>query len=682
MSNHTLQPQPKESARQANSAPKPARVEKSKFIDASSLRFSALAGAPRPSVQPKPQGLPYLQRTIGNRAVGRLIQAQLTVSQPGDKFEQEADGMADSVMRMPEPPAVRPGEEEEKIQRKCAACESGGGRCPNCAEEKDIQRSSLSSATMPFIQRQGEKTAEGKTFSAAPPPSINLASQLKASKGKGSSLPKDTRSSMESAFGTNFSQVRVHNSETAVQMSRDLNALAFTHGTDVYFNKAQYNPGTFSGKRLLAHELTHVVQQTGAVQSQRIMRERMHGSEKFASNNTAARDLLPPTPQTGSNRAIFRQEIDAFRGTHSADSQSRGKMEALTYSSVLGKGNQTPNIQRANKLENDLGAATGVTCPISTEQLSHPDASLDITFNLNATGLSATDINNIAVFVNNWHNASLSVPVRIHGYASKDGPPTLNWPLSCRRAEAVSKQMQKIQKAAEVSTEQKFPEGTPGIPAGFVQVFAHGETEEFSKTALPPNRRATVHVPTLPSLPGKVAKTPTAKLKSGPTYTPNGTIAAKNTKVKKEANFKMSAEFEENPKSGILASCGQIRQYIKWSNANVDPERFHHDGFLPGKSFLPNTWYEDRDQVNTRYGHRSGPHSALDDDFDQYFDKAKKVSPNPASGRFYEGNDTPEVRGSAAFISSWVGTWEFRIDAIDTCNGNKVLGSDTVKINW
>ena len=69
---------------------------------------------------------------------------------------------------------------------------------------------------------------------------------------------------MSNAFGTDFSSVRVHTGSNAVQMNQGLNARAFTHGSDVYFNKGEYSPNSSNGKSLLAHELTHVVQQGGA----------------------------------------------------------------------------------------------------------------------------------------------------------------------------------------------------------------------------------------------------------------------------------------------------------------------------------------------------------------------------------------------------------------------------------
>lgn len=82
----------------------------------------------------------------------------------------------------------------------------------------------------------------------------------------GSTLPQNTKSFMESRIGADFSDVRIHNDNNAVQMSEDLNAQAFTHGNDIYFNKNKYNPESNTGKHLLAHELTHTIQQTGNIQ--------------------------------------------------------------------------------------------------------------------------------------------------------------------------------------------------------------------------------------------------------------------------------------------------------------------------------------------------------------------------------------------------------------------------------
>jgi len=87
---------------------------------------------------------------------------------------------------------------------------------------------------------------------------------LSASKGAGRPLPEIILRQMENSFGVDFSQVRVHDNSMAVQMSKDLHAQAFTHGNDIYFNTGKFDVNSPAGKHLLAHELTHTIQQAGA----------------------------------------------------------------------------------------------------------------------------------------------------------------------------------------------------------------------------------------------------------------------------------------------------------------------------------------------------------------------------------------------------------------------------------
>ncbi|HAT65140.1 MAG TPA: hypothetical protein DCS66_11150, partial [Flavobacteriaceae bacterium] len=91
--------------------------------------------------------------------------------------------------------------------------------------------------------------------------SSGVESQLKASKGGGSNLSQRTQQEMDSSFGANFSNVKIHTDSQAIQMNQQLGAHAFTNGNDIYFNEGKYNPETPSGKHLLAHELTHTIQQ-------------------------------------------------------------------------------------------------------------------------------------------------------------------------------------------------------------------------------------------------------------------------------------------------------------------------------------------------------------------------------------------------------------------------------------
>ncbi len=107
-----------------------------------------------------------------------------------------------------------------------------------------------------------KKENSGSSHEASP----SIENTINSSKGGGNPLDHSTRNEMEGGFGNDFEGVRVHTNSDAQQMNKDLNAQAFTHGQDIYFDEGKYNPQTSSGKHLLAHELTHTVQQTGGVQ--------------------------------------------------------------------------------------------------------------------------------------------------------------------------------------------------------------------------------------------------------------------------------------------------------------------------------------------------------------------------------------------------------------------------------
>jgi Domain of unknown function (DUF4157) len=192
---------------------------------------------------------------------GISIQRKLSIGSVNDPLEDEADAMADKVMRMPERPFV---------QRKCAHCE----------EEKTIQRSPLAASITPFIQAKG---GDGGTASNT------VTQQINATRGSGSSMDRPTQSFMESRFGTGFSNVKIHTGDYAVQMSRELNAQAFTVGNNIYFNSGKYNPSSESGKHLLAHELTHTVQQ-GGTQAGMVQRAEI---DDDPANCTGLADVTP-----------------------------------------------------------------------------------------------------------------------------------------------------------------------------------------------------------------------------------------------------------------------------------------------------------------------------------------------------------------------------------------------------
>lgn len=205
---------------------------------------------PTPSFTPLQNGLLQRKRAFGGRpglagelAESRgkplvsqppLLQAKLTVNQPNDRYEHEADRVADMVMRMPDPllqSRLEPQEEEERIRPKEA-----GGQAPQAGHD------------------------------AEPP--------INALRGRGQPLGAATRAFFEPRLGYDFSRVRIHADGRAAAAARAVKARAFTLGRDIAFGAGQYGPGTSAGRWLLAHELTHVVQQRQAgVHSQLISRE-------------------------------------------------------------------------------------------------------------------------------------------------------------------------------------------------------------------------------------------------------------------------------------------------------------------------------------------------------------------------------------------------------------------------
>ncbi len=177
-------------------------------------------------LQHKPLGYDFGKVRIHGGA-SRFFQAKLAISQPGDKYEREANRVAEQVMRMPEP----------RLQRQTAPVE----------EEEIVQ-------TEPLLQRQGDSGVE--TPSEAPA----MVHEVLHSPGR--PLAATTRAFMEPRFGYNFGRVRVHTDTRAAESARILNAQAFTVGRDIVFGSGQYMPTTPGGKRLLGHELSHVVQQS------------------------------------------------------------------------------------------------------------------------------------------------------------------------------------------------------------------------------------------------------------------------------------------------------------------------------------------------------------------------------------------------------------------------------------
>jgi len=210
--------------------------------------------------------LRHLQGQAGNRAVTQLaqqwvIQPKLTVTPAGDVYEQEADRIANQVLQQIGDGAgsrevQRQEEEEEEMQMQREA-QAQRQEIPEEEEEMMMQRD-LSA------QRQ-EISEEEEALQMQPDGTMqataSLTTAVEDAKGNGHTLSQDTRKPLERAFGTNFNSVRIHADSQADRLSRAMQARAFTVGADIFFRQNAYAPQSASGQKLLAHELTHVIQQ-------------------------------------------------------------------------------------------------------------------------------------------------------------------------------------------------------------------------------------------------------------------------------------------------------------------------------------------------------------------------------------------------------------------------------------
>jgi hypothetical protein len=205
-----------------------------------------------------------------NRHSLLTIQPKLTIGQPGDKYEQEADKVATQVVNKinsPQPVGQRqemPEEEDKELQTKPVSESIQRQEMPE-EEEEELQTKSLSESIQRQDMPEEEEELQTKPHGHAQSQFNNtnqLEQSIQQAKGGGQALDNKIKTKMEQGFGTDFSGVRIHTNSHSDILNRSLEARAFTTGQDVFFRQGEYNPTNRSGQELIAHELTHVVQQT------------------------------------------------------------------------------------------------------------------------------------------------------------------------------------------------------------------------------------------------------------------------------------------------------------------------------------------------------------------------------------------------------------------------------------
>jgi hypothetical protein len=240
---------------------------------------------------------------MGNRALGPVVQAKLNISHPHDAYEQEADRVADQVMRMADTtngheavdrslqtiPHIQrmcsDCEEEEasqttvpQIQRKCAACADDEIHRMSAGQEENEEKEEKEEESVQLKPAGGEVSEAGSDLERG------LSNRV-----SGQPLSSAVRAFFEPRFGADFSNVRVHNDAQSIEFNRALNAQAFTTRENIYYGAGK----AAANDHLTAHELAHVVQQSGHARS-------------IAKRGIAGRrPALSPLPQPNLQRTVF-----------------------------------------------------------------------------------------------------------------------------------------------------------------------------------------------------------------------------------------------------------------------------------------------------------------------------------------------------------------------------------------
>jgi outer membrane protein OmpA-like peptidoglycan-associated protein len=353
------------------------------------------------------------------------------------------------------------------LRRKCA-CEGSAIPCTECGADEQ---------QAPLRRRAASNDGPG----AAPP----IVHDVLRSPGR--PLDGETRRYFEPRFGHDFSKVRVHTDQQAAASARSVNAVAYAVGNDIAFESGRYRPGTITGRRLLAHELAHVIQQSGTPRATTLRIGSAADASEKEAESVAARvtEGRAPVPVQRASGSLQRQANDS-------DPVSNADPPGASLA-----GSPQPS-------QTGSGSDASVKAPASPEKPEHcpPPANLGcevgtapaggtattVSFAVNSSALSASQRRQMDAAAATWNSSGATGSVQVDGYASAEYECGYNWQLSCRRAQAV---------AAEL---QSPSDGSKGVPAANISVVAHGESDAAG-TALAPNRRVAVSIPATPPNP-------------------------------------------------------------------------------------------------------------------------------------------------------------------------------------
>ncbi|NJK53745.1 MAG: DUF4157 domain-containing protein [Leptolyngbyaceae cyanobacterium SU_3_3] len=286
----------------------------------------------------------------------------MSMPETAQPVQREATAEEDKIQTKPIAASITPlvqreaMPEEEEVQAKAI----GTLQREEMPEEEEVQTKAISSIQreeMPEEEEVQTKPALQRSPDGGLEAGSSIESRLNSSKGGGEPLSDEVRSFMEPRFGADFSQVRVHTGSEAVQMNRDLNAQAFTHQQDVYFGAGKA-PGRDA---LTAHELTHIVQQTGDPQR----RQGSHSPDVQcrcgACQNSS---VIQHSPQTDPLREVSSEDLTSISLNRSIQSKLRADT-AYNFDQIAIHSTVSPAIQRLDQSAPYAGALLSYLNPIN-----------------------------------------------------------------------------------------------------------------------------------------------------------------------------------------------------------------------------------------------------------------------------------------------------------------------------
>jgi hypothetical protein len=283
-------------------------------------------------------------------------QAKLSISQPGDFYEQQADSIAQQVMRRMAQPVNRHSIQRQEISEEKEDTEKEDTNLQmkplvnfvtplvqrqQMPEAEELQMKSVYNSPLSWLQRQQmpeeeEEPVQMKSMVQRIPgtggiaATSDLETSIKQSRGGGQPLADDIKQPMEQAFGADFGSVRVHTDGNSDNLNKSIQARAFTTGQDIFFRQGEYSPGSSTGKELLAHELTHVIQQNGNSVQRKSLNSAAK-SNKLHRKYTDDGQTIPlgesPQPTTQPTQGDQQNQTDEIEAKNNTDNPENSEQQ-------------------------------------------------------------------------------------------------------------------------------------------------------------------------------------------------------------------------------------------------------------------------------------------------------------------------------------------------------------------